>query len=72
MSSLRSRKVAHHRTHAGKSAVRIHDYRDGAVPVLTRMLEKRIRAYRAIGYETEATEARAVLAEPRVEYDEGP
>jgi len=36
------------------AAVRIHDYRDGNVPVLARMLEKRIRAYRAIGYETVA------------------
>lgn len=60
-----------HRTHAGKSAVRIHDYRDSAVPVLTRMLEKRIRAYRAIGYENEATAARAVLTEPSIQYDEG-
>jgi superfamily II DNA or RNA helicase len=60
-----------HRTHAGKSAVRIHDYRDGAVPVLTRMLEKRVRAYRAIGYEIEAAEARAAHVEPTIQYDEG-
>jgi hypothetical protein len=33
------------------------------------MLEKRIRAYRAIGYENEATEARAILAEPIIEYE---
>jgi hypothetical protein len=42
-----------HRKHAGKTDVRIHDYRDENVPVLARMLEKRIRAYRAIGYEIE-------------------
>jgi len=29
------------------------------------------RAYRAIGYENESAEARAVLAEPKIEYDEG-
>lgn len=42
-----------HRKHAGKTEVRIHDYRDENVPVLARMLEKRIRACRAIGYEIE-------------------
>jgi len=45
-----------HRTHAGKTCVRVHGYRDGDVAVLERMLEKRIRAYRAAGYE---------LAEPQ-------
>ncbi len=40
-----------HRQLAGKTEVRIHDYRDVQVPVLVRMLEKRLRAYRAIGYE---------------------
>ena len=61
-----------HRKHAGKTEVRIHDYRDGNVPVLARMLEKRIRAYRAIGYEIEEPAPRAAPAEHVIEYDEGP
>ena len=40
-----------HRVHAGKREVRIVDYVDGKVPMLARMLEKRLRAYRAMGYE---------------------
>lgn len=45
------------RQQAGKSEVRIHDYRDRNVPVLVRMLEKRLRAYRAMGYEAEEVDA---------------
>jgi len=41
-----------HRKYEGKSEVRIIDYRDSAVPVLARMLEKRLRTYRAIGYDS--------------------
>jgi superfamily II DNA or RNA helicase len=40
-----------HRRHAGKSEVRIHDYVDGNVPVLAKMFGKRLRGYRALGYE---------------------
>jgi superfamily II DNA or RNA helicase len=40
-----------HRLHAGKREVRIVDYVDGKVPMLARMFEKRLRAYRAMGYE---------------------
>lgn len=40
-----------HRRHLGKVEVRIHDYSDGNVAVLGRMLEKRLRAYQAAGYE---------------------
>jgi superfamily II DNA or RNA helicase len=43
-----------HRTHEGKREVRIFDYADYAdreVPMLARMFEKRLRGYRAIGYE---------------------
>jgi superfamily II DNA or RNA helicase len=40
-----------HRLHAGKLEVRIIDYVDGKVPMLARMFEKRLRAYRAMGYE---------------------
>ncbi|MGH9422746.1 MAG: restriction endonuclease subunit R, partial [Thermoanaerobaculia bacterium] len=39
-----------HRLDAGKTEVRIFDYVDGAVPVLSRMFERRLRGYQAIGY----------------------
>ncbi len=38
------------RAHAGKREVQIYDYVDRAVSVLTRMFEKRLRGYRAMGY----------------------
>jgi superfamily II DNA or RNA helicase len=60
-----------HRKHAGKTEVRIHDYRDENVPVLARMLEKRIRAYRAIGYEIEDAAMPSAPAEHVIDYDEG-
>ncbi len=60
-----------HRLHPGKTEVRIFDYVDRDVPVLLRMFEKRLRAYRAIGYgredmppELEPTDGR------KIEYDE--
>jgi superfamily II DNA or RNA helicase len=60
-----------HRLHPGKTEVRIFDYVDRDVPVLLRMFEKRLRAYRAIGYgrqdippELEPTDERMI------EYDE--
>lgn len=40
-----------HRLHEGKREVRIFDYVDRDVPMLARMFEKRLRGYRAIGYE---------------------
>ena len=40
-----------HRLHPGKKEVRIYDYVDRQVPVLTKMFEKRLRGYRALGYE---------------------
>jgi superfamily II DNA or RNA helicase len=40
-----------HRLHEGKQEVRIFDYVDPTVPMLARMFEKRLRGYRAIGYE---------------------
>ncbi len=43
-----------HRLHPGKTEVRIYDYADRRVPVLDRMWNRRLRGYRAIGYETEA------------------
>lgn len=59
-----------HRLRSGKSEVRIHDYRDANVPVLTRMLEKRIRAYRAMGYEAGKPAERPPVQELVVEYEE--
>jgi superfamily II DNA or RNA helicase len=40
-----------HRLHPGKAEVRIYDYVDRRVPLLARMWERRLRGYRAIGYE---------------------
>ncbi|RLW52450.1 MAG: restriction endonuclease subunit R [gamma proteobacterium symbiont of Stewartia floridana] len=42
-----------HRVHPDKTEVHIYDYVDRNVPMLARMLEKRLRGYRAIGYSTE-------------------
>ena len=39
-----------HRHHPAKSDVRIYDYVDSELPMLRRMIEKRLKAYRAIGY----------------------
>lgn len=38
------------RVHAGKTEVRVHDYRDVGVPVLARMAERRLRGFRALGF----------------------
>lgn len=61
-----------HRRHPGKSEVRVYDYVDREVKMLLRMFEKRLVAYRAIGYAR--GEAPLGFAEPReepvVEYDE--
>jgi superfamily II DNA or RNA helicase len=40
-----------HRRHPEKTEVCIYDYLDSGVPVLRRMFEKRLKGYRAIGYE---------------------
>jgi superfamily II DNA or RNA helicase len=42
-----------HRIHDGKKVVRVFDYVDAQVPMLARMYEKRLKGYRAIGYEIE-------------------
>jgi superfamily II DNA or RNA helicase len=39
-----------HRLHPAKREVRIYDYVDVQVPVLTRMFAKRLRGYRSLGY----------------------
>jgi superfamily II DNA or RNA helicase len=42
-----------HRIHDGKKVVRVFDYVDAQIPMLARMYEKRLKGYRAIGYEIE-------------------
>jgi hypothetical protein len=42
-----------HRIHDGKKFVRVYDYVDAHVPMFARMYEKRLKGYRAIGYELE-------------------
>ncbi|MDQ2921805.1 MAG: hypothetical protein M3R52_09385 [Acidobacteriota bacterium] len=39
-----------HRLHENKQVVRVYDYVDLSVPVLNRMYEKRLKAYKAVGY----------------------
>ena len=39
-----------HRLHQNKRIVRVYDYVDASVPVLNRMYEKRVKAYKAVGY----------------------
>jgi len=62
-----------HRLHEGKREVRIFDYVDREVPMLARMFEKRLRGYRAIGYEQRELPAgyEGVSDEPVIEWDEG-
>jgi superfamily II DNA or RNA helicase len=42
------------RIHHGKKVVRVFDYVDARVPMLWRTYEKRLKGYRAIGYEMES------------------
>ena len=54
--SKRSRDTGRlHRSHAGKAEVCIYDYIDGNSPMLMRMFHKRLRGYRAMGYESQDT-----------------
>jgi superfamily II DNA or RNA helicase len=39
-----------HRLHDGKREVRVHDYADLDIPMLSRMFEKRCAGYEAVGY----------------------
>lgn len=61
-----------HRLHSRKTEVRIFDYVDREVPMLMRMFEKRLRAYRAIGYARGDAPLDCVepVDEATVEYDE--
>ena len=45
-----------HRLHAGKTDVRIYDYVDRNVPMLVKMFQKRLRGYRAMGYELDKSD----------------
>ncbi len=40
-----------HRLHAGKNEIQIYDYVDRGVPMLMKMFQRRLRGYRAMGYE---------------------
>ena len=54
-----------HRLHPAKKEVRVFDYVDGTVPVLRRMFDKRLKGYRAAGYEKgELPDGFELLAEP--------
>ena len=44
-----------HRSHPGRAQVRIYDYVDTRVPVLSRMYVRRLAGYRSIGYEPSET-----------------
>jgi superfamily II DNA or RNA helicase len=61
-----------HRLHPDKTEVRIYDYVDRNVSVLSRMFERRIRGYRAIGYRVDdGDEDRDDgPGETRIEWDE--
>ena len=60
-----------HREHQGKAEVRLFDYLDVEVPVLARMFERRLKGYRAMGYEREASFEPDRARDGRViEYDE--
>lgn len=43
-----------HRQYRGKHEVRVYDYVDQNLPVLRRMYERRLRGYRALGYDVAA------------------
>jgi len=45
-----------HRDHHSKSEVIVYDYADMNVPMLTKMFKRRLRGYKAIGYECEPFE----------------
>jgi hypothetical protein len=49
-----------HRIHHDKKVVRVYYYVDAQVPMLGRMYEKRLKGYRAIGYEMESDDQNVV------------
>jgi len=60
-----------HRTHPDKKEVRIFDYVDREVPMLMRMFDKRLRGYRAMGYESGNLPHgyQQAISEPVIEWD---
>lgn len=44
-----------HRLHHGKTEMVVYDYVDHLVPTFARMAERRLRGYRALGYEFAGT-----------------
>jgi superfamily II DNA or RNA helicase len=50
-----------HRLHEGKREVRVYDYIDGNIPMLSRMYSKRLRGYRAMGYSIQNEEEQLTL-----------
>lgn len=57
-----------HRRNAGKTEIRVHDYVDGAVPVLAKMYAKRLREYRALGFALAEPRTHALPREHEVDY----
>ncbi len=49
-----------HRLHPGKHEVLVYDYVDSAVPMLSRMAEKRAASYRYLGYDVQGDQDRIV------------
>ena len=52
-----------HRDHAGKQDVRIYDYIEHDHPLLARMWERRLRGYRAMGYQIQNSDDRSPAAD---------
>jgi superfamily II DNA or RNA helicase len=66
-----------HRAYPGKRDALIYDYVDAELPVLRRMFAKRLRAYRALGYELAQTDdtstpPRLISERPAVTGDQAP
>jgi superfamily II DNA or RNA helicase len=61
-----------HRLHSRKQEVRIFDYVDREVPMLLRMFEKRLRAYRALGYDRgeKTIDGSTAVQEQTIEYED--
>jgi superfamily II DNA or RNA helicase len=44
-----------HREHAGKNEIRVYDYVDASVSILSAMYKKRLKVYRSLGYSIRET-----------------